>query len=539
MWVLENTVSYERIFAENYSVKLLAGVTAQDKGWDSVFSQNQTTSGNDSTKWVLDATKGLNPVVKGLTGSSALASAFGRLEYDYCNKYLLTATFRRDGSSRFGIDNRWGNFPSFAGAWKVSQEPFMREVPFIEGLKLRAGWGKTGNQEIPDYLFSTTTTGNQNYPFGTAINPGTTYLSAGNSKIHWEEQTAANGGFDVNALGGKIELMGDAFVKRTNDMLIRKSIPAMAGLQTPPMINLGSIENKGVELVLNYKETIGGFLTALGLNFSTYANKVVSLGDTSSIVDANFRNAGFVTRTQVGHPVGCFYGYKTNGLFQSREEIRAFTYKDKDGKTQLVQPNAAPGDIRYRDDNGDGVPDQGYIGSPHPDFIMGMSVDVGYGGFDVSALFQGVYGNQIFDGSRWYMENGTAFFNLNTRMLDRWTGTGTTNDVGHPRLNQKDANQNLSISDRFIEDGSYVRLKTLQVGYTLSPSLCGKLLIKNCRVYLGAENLFTLTGYKGLDPEIGTVGTRTGITNSGLTMGVDYVTYPQARTFLVGLNITL
>jgi hypothetical protein len=256
-------------------------------------------------------------------------------------------------------------------------------------------------------------------------------------------------------------------------------------------------------------------------------------------VDANFHNAGFVTRTQVGHPVGCFYGYKTNGIFQNQNEINSFTYVDKDGKTKLVQPNAKPGDIRYRDDDHDGVPDQGYIGSPHPDFIMGLSTDIAYKGFDVSVLFQGVFGNQIFNGTRWYTENGTAYFNLDNRMLDRWTGDGTASDASFPRMNQKDGNPNLTISDRYIEDGSYVRLKTVQMGYSLNDALCKKLYVKKCRVYAGAENLLTFTKYTGLDPEIGTVGTRTGITNSGLTMGVDYITYPQARTFLIGLNITM
>jgi hypothetical protein len=415
----------------------------------------------------------------------------------------------------------------------------MKDLPYIEGLKLRVGWGKTGNQEIGDYLYSTTTTGNQNYPLGGSINSGTAYLSSGNSQIHWEEQTATNGGLDVIAFNGKIELLADAFIKRTNDMLVQPTIPYMVGLKTPPMVNGGSIQNKGVELMLNYKETAGDFLSTVGINFSTYTNKVLSLGEKGApIVDANFKNAGFVTRTQVGRPVGCFYGYKTNGIFQSWDEINSFTYKDKDGKTQLVQPNAAPGDIRYRDDDHDGQWDKGYIGSPHPDFIMGLSADVAYKGFDVSVLFQGVFGNQIFNGTRWYTENGTAYFNVDTRMLDRWTGPGTTNDVNYPRMNDKDAN-NIMISDRYIEDGSYVRLKTLQFGYSLSESLCKKLWIKKCRVYVGTENLFTLTRYTGLDPEIGTVGTRTGITNSSLTMGVDYITYPQARTFLMGLNITL
>ncbi len=538
-WVLDNTLTYENTFADLHNLKLMVGQELLDREWDSLFAQNQTTESNDSTQWVLDATKGQNPIVKGLNGGNSLESYFGRLEYDYGNRYLLTATYRLDGSSRFGSGNKWAGFPSVAGAWKISQESFMKDVPYIEGLKLRVGWGEIGNQEIPDYLFTTTTSGNQNYPFGGTINTGTTYLSSGNNNIHWESLTSTNGGLDVTAFKGKIEFNGDAFIRTTNGMLIRKPIPLMAGLQTPPMENIGSVQNKGVELALNYKESIADFFSNIGLNFSTYRNTVLDLGDTSSILDANFHNAGFVTRTQAGHPIGSFYGYKTNGIFQNQAEINSFTYVDKDGKTKLVQPNAKPGDIRYRDDNHDGQPDEGYIGSPHPDFTIGLNLDFAYKGFDLSALFQGVYGNKIFNGTRWITENGTAYYNLDAQMLNRWTGDGTTNDVDYPRMNQNDVNPNLRISDRYIEDGSYVRLKTLQLGYTLGDEFSRKLRIKKCRVYVGVENLFTLTRYSGLDPEVGTVGSRTGITNSALTMGVDYITYPQARTFLMGLNITL
>ena len=538
-WVLENTITYERTFANDHSLKLLAGTEAQDRSWDSVFTQNQTTPSNDSAMRYLDATTGANPNAKGLAGGNSLASVFGRLEYNYCNKYLLTSTYRMDGSSRFGPGKRWSDFPSVAGAWKISQEPFMSDVTFLEGLKLRAGWGKTGNQEIGDYLYTTTTSGNQNYPFGNTINPGTTFLTSGNSQIHWEEQTATNAGLDFTALGGRIEFLSDFYIKRTNGMLVQPTIPSMVGLRTSPMVNGGSLENKGMELVLNYRESVGKFLSNIGINFSAYANKVLSLGENGApIADADFKHAGMVTRTEVGRPIGCFYGYRTNGLFQSWDEIRSFTYVDKNGKTQLVQPNAAPGDVRYRDDNHDGEWDKGYIGSPHPDFILGLSADVAYKGFDLNVALQVVYGNQIFNGARWYTENGTAYFNLDTRMLDRWTGAGSTNDVDLARMNDKDAN-NIMISDRYIEDGSYARLKTLQLGYTLDESLSKKLLIKKCRVYVGAENLFTLTRYSGLEPEVGLGGVNTGTKNSSLTLGVDRTTYPQARTYLMGLNLTL
>jgi TonB-linked SusC/RagA family outer membrane protein len=538
--IFENTVTFDRIFADDHSLKLLAGATAQERTFDSVLAQNQTLPNNDSAMRVLDATTSLSPRVGGLFGGNALASGFGRVEYDYANRYLLTATFRRDGSSRFGPDHRWGNFPSVAGAWKISQEPFMSDVPYIEGLKFRAGWGKTGNQEIPDYLFYTKTSDKQNYPFAQIINPGTTFLSSGDPTIHWEEQNASNAGLDMTLFGGRIEFLSDFFIKKTTDMLVQPPIPFMAGLKTPPMVNGASMENRGMELVLNYKESIGDFFSNLGVNFSTYSNKVLDLGgsDTGHLSDANFKNAYFVTRTQAGYPIGSFYGYKTDGLFQTWDEVNSYTYVDNDGNTQLIQPNAAPGDIRYRDDDHDGKWDQGFIGSPHPDFMMGMSADATYKGFDFNFSLLYVYGNEIFNGTRFYTENNTALYNLDTRMLDRWTGEGSTNDVINARMNAKDAN-NIFMSDRYIEDGSYIRLKSLQFGYTLGNAICRKFLVKKCRAYIGAENLFTWTRYTGLDPEVGLGDVRGGTKNASLTLGVDRTTYPQARTYMTGLNITL
>jgi TonB-dependent starch-binding outer membrane protein SusC len=536
--VLENTLSYEKAI-EDHLVKLLLGTTAQERTYERVYAENNTTPGNDPSLRYLDATTGINPTVKGLEGGNSMLSFFGRTEYDYANKYLLTFTFRRDGSSRFGPAQRWGNFPSAALAWKVSQEPFMKDVSIIEDLKVRAGWGKTGNQEIPDYLFTTTTSGNQNAVLGGNIVPGTTFLSAGNSEIRWESQSAYNAGADFSLFGGKLEFVGDAFIKKTEGMLVRPTIPYIAGLKTSPMVNGGSLENKGIELSLNYKEKVGEFTSNVGFNFATYRNEILDLGDNvAPISDASFRNAGTVTRTEVGRSIGNFYGYQTDGLFQTQEEINAFTFVDKDGTVRKVQPNAAPGDIRYKDADGDGSWDKGYIGSPHPDFTYGLSLDMSFRNFDMNASFQGVYGNEIFNGSRWYTDNGTAFFNLDDRMLDRWTGPGTTNDVNTPRMNNNDAN-NMLISDRFVEDGSYLRFKSLQFGYSLSNTVLSKAGITKCRLYLGVENLFTFTNYSGLDPEVGLGEARGETKNVSLTMGVDRTTYPQARTFMFGLNLTI
>lgn len=537
--VLENTIAYEKALSDNH-FKFLLGSTAQDRNLERVSAENTSTPGNGDPLRYLDATTGINPAVKGLEVGNALLSAFGRVEYDYASKYLLTVTYRRDGSSRFGPAQRWGDFQSAAGAWKLSQEPFLKNLDFIEDLKLRAGWGKTGNQEIPDYLFTTTTTGKQNYPFGGQVAPGTTFLSSGNEQIHWEEQTASNAGLDLSLFEGKIEFIGDAFIKRTDGMLLRPTIPYITGYKTSPMVNGGSLENRGIELGMNYKEQIGGFTSNIGVNFATYDNKILSLGKTdASISDAAFRNAGNVTRTEAGRSIGNFYGYKTDGLFQTQEEINAYTYLDPaTGTARLIQPNAEPGDIRFIDADKDGKLDLGYIGSPHPDFTYGLSLDMAYAGFDMNLSLQGVQGNEIFNGSRWYTDNGSAYYNLDERMLGRWTGPGSTNDANLPRMNNNDAS-NMRISDRFIEDGSFLRVKTLQLGYSLGSSLLEWAHIKKFRVYAGVENLFTFTKYSGLDPEVGLGEARGETKNTSLTMGVDRGTYPQARTILVGMNLTL
>jgi hypothetical protein len=420
----------------------------------------------------------------------------------------------------------------------------MKDVTFLEGLKVRLGYGVVGNQEIPNYLYKTVAKGsggeknnsNNAYPFGNdaSISPGNAYVSLGTKDIHWEEQKTTNVGIDLTCWDGKIEFIGDYYKKVTDGMLIAPSIPGDAGLQYPPMINGGSIENSGLELMVTYKAKFDELRLNFGLNFATDQNKVTSLGAISKIIDGGFRNLGYVTQTEVGHPIGEFYGYKTNGLFQTQEEINNF--KDKTGK--LVQPKAHPGDVRYVDDDGDGKRDQYYMGSPWPKFTGGANLGVEFKGFDLSGMLTVVFGNKIYNGARWYTDNNTGFYNFDKRMLDAWNGAGSTNDVMYPRINYA-TSSNGDISDRFVEDGSYARLKTFQFGYTLSDDIAKALFLKKCRIYVGAENLLTFTKYTGLDPEIGIWGDVQAVTNTNLSLGIDRGTYPQPRTFLVGLNLTL
>jgi len=541
-WVFEHTITYEKTFADVHNFSLMIGQTVEFDSAEHLEAQSTDVPSNEqSQRWLSSATS-TEPFVAGSPSVHTLLSYLGRLNYDYSGKYFLSATLRRDGSSRFGPDYRYGTFPSVSGSWRMSEEPFLKGNPIVSNLKLRGGWGMLGNQEIGDYAFATVGTNGQKYNYSDQIVNGTTYLTVGMPNIHWESQTSTNGGLDIGAFDDKLELLMDAYEKKTTDMLIQPTIPSNAGLDTAPTVNGGSVRNFGFEATLNYKQEFGDFRIEASGNISTYKNRVLSLGATGQpIMDASVRGIALVTRTEVGHQIGEFYGYETDGLFQNQAEINADTTADG----TLVQPNARPGDIRYKH-NADGSYTRGFIGSPHPAFTFGFNLDVGYKAWDVNIFLQGSVGNKIFNATRYTVDNNAGTFNLNESMLNAWSGPGSTNDPNLSRMTVDNSNDNLLFSDRYVEDGSYMRVKSLQVGYTLPDEICKKLRVQKLRIYIGSENLFTITGYTGLDPEIGVGNTdagsgeqQTGVVHSGLNFGVDRGTYPQARSFMLGLNITL
>lgn len=362
-------------------------------------------------------------------------------------------------------------------------------------------------------------------------------FSAGNEEIGWEEQTSYNIGLDIEFFDGKIEFIGDYFNKKTSAMLTQSTIPSSVGLQEAPFTNQGEVQNRGFDFLANYKGKLKEFAVKISANLSTYKNEVLSLGASDEpIVDVGIHNKGFIVKTSVGHPIGSFYGYKTAGLFQNWAEVNAHSYVDSNGVTQLIQPNAGPGDIRYIDRDRDGEPDKYYIGNPHPDFTFGVTTDFTFKGLDLSIFVQGSYGNDIFNATRYTTDDNQGYFNLDRRMLGRWTGEGTTNDPNLARMNLNDAN-NVRISDRYVEDGSYIRIKTIQLGYSLPKSAIEKLKLSKFRIYIGAQNLFTFTNYSGLDPEIGKGEDGLNTSNRFLDMGVDRGTYPQARSGFMGINL--
>ena len=309
-------------------------------------------------------------------------------------------------------------------------------------------------------------------------------------------------------------------------MLLDAPILAHVGMQENPWVNIGGMKNNGFEMELNFTDELGDFHYNAGLNFATYTNEVTSLGTQAAILSAPLRDNGYVTRTMVGYPIAQFWGYKTDGLFQTQADVDAWV--DADGN--LLQPNAGPGDIRYAKDN-NGNLYYGVIGNPLPGFIYGLNINMSFKNFDVILFLQGVSGNDVFNGTKVYTDRPDATHNMSVRMLNRWTGEGSTNDAHYPRLNAADAN-NIAFSDRYVENGSYARLKNFQIGYTLPTAISKSMKIVKLRIYAGATNLFTITKYLGFDPEIGT-----GYYGS-LDLGVDRAFYPQPRTYIAGLNLT-
>jgi TonB-linked SusC/RagA family outer membrane protein len=529
--VWDNTVTYSKKLNENHEFTALAGISAQSTSVESISASKGGVQSNDPNLRYLDAAT-VNASASGNLVSTGLLSYLGRVNYTFKNKYLLTANLRVDGSSRFLASNRWGVFPSISAGWKISQEEFMKKFPVISTLKLRVGWGQLGNQNLygvnSAYPYTTVVSPGQNYTFGAdkSLTPGSTQLSLGNSQVKWETVTQTNFGIDGGLFDDKISFVVDFYIKKTSGMLVQVPVQTYLGLQIPPYVNAGEVLNRGLELALQYKKSEGQFHYSAGFNISFLHNEVLSLGNGDPIPSANFANLGNVSRTEVGQPIASFYGYKTAGIFQNAAEVNA-----------SAQKNAKPGDIRFVDTNGDGViddRDRTFIGSPMPDFTYGINLGASYKGFDLSIFFQGVQGNKIFNGNKFFLESGVGYTNMSNSMLNRWTGEGSSNET--PRMTQTDPNNNHKlISDRYVEDGSYLRIKTMQLGYTLPVSVVKYARIEKIRIYVAAQNLFTMTKYKGLDPEVGILG---GSNGNVLDIGIDRGAYPQARTFTIGANLT-
>lgn len=487
-------------------------------------------------------------VVQGLSTNSATASSslneslllsyVGRLNYEYAGKYLLGASIRRDGSSRFAPGKKWGTFPGVSVGWRISEEEFMKSLPVISELKIRGSYGQTGNNNVGgDYVWQATIQANNTlYPFGNANQTGSFFNSLGNTDLQWEKTVMRNIGVDVGLLSNQFVVTAEIYDRTVSDLLLPVELARSVGYSNNPTINVGSMQNRGFEFsgTYNKKGDLSWSLTGM---FDLVRNNVLSLATPSATINAgsNADYGGFdITRTQVGQPIQSFYGYVVDGIFQNKGEIDAAN--SKAGPGNFYQNNlTAPGDIRFRDLNGDGritPDDRMFLGSYLPKFSYGLNWSGNYKNFDFTLFLQGVQGNKIYNGVKVIGQGMLRLFNASTDVLKAWTPSNTNTDV--PRAISGDPNQNSRTSDRFLENGSYMRVKNLSIGYTLSSkglSRVTKNVLTKARFYVSSQNLLTFTKYTGYDPEVASRG------GGLLTNGIDYGQYPQARTIMVGVNL--
>lgn len=525
IYSFQNTLSYANTFGK-HDISLMAGYTWEsDQDWTLNAQKAVMPSNRPEFQYVGAGT--IDDIAGGGRGEKYLISYLGRLNYVFDNRYMLTANIRRDGSSKFARGNRWGTFPSFSLGWRLDQEPFFQawNQSVISAVKLRGGWGRNGNQNIPSYAYTSTIGTNMSWIY--AFNNGQNTLqgygskSTGNPNIRWETSEQTNIGVDLAFLSNSFTITADYYWKKTRDMLMQTPVPAMSGYQSTPWTNAGDVENRGLELTLGYRGNIGDFSYNVNTNLSFNKNKLVSTGDDKPIW-------GSVSKNEVGNPFGLFYGYVYDGIFQTEEEV--LSHVGQDEKT-VLQPNAVAGDIRFKNVNNDNAlndDDRTYIGDPNPTVIYGASLDLAYKGFDLTVYIQGVAGNDLWVQTR-DMHRGTSTTNLlASAYTDAWRNPGDKTDI--PRISRTDLNNNYRGSSWYVKDGSFCKIKTLQLGYNLPKSLLDKMgYIQGLRFYGSAENLLTLTKFEYMDPEVPN--------GSALSRGISSAQYPNPRVFTFGVNV--
>ncbi|PWJ40798.1 SusC/RagA family TonB-linked outer membrane protein [Sediminitomix flava] len=520
---LRNTLNYKKTIGE-HNFDILVGHTAET--WDDEWLSASATNipNEDPALWYLSAaTDGMN--VSGSASELRMESYLGRINYKFLDRYKITASFRADGSSRFAEGNKWSYFPSFAAGWDLSKESFLADKEWLDNLSLRAGWGQIGNNNIGRYPYQVTMNGDNQYRylFGAGEQRYQGYYVSGmrDASIQWETAESTNIGVDISALDGRLQATAEWYNKNTNDMLLSVPIPYYYGYEGGPTSNVGSVNNKGFELSAEWNDEIGSdFRYSISGNFTTYQNEVTSLGDGEPMTTGGYY-LGNASRNEVGYPIGYFFGFKTDGVFQTQEEIDNYAVQQGEANEGLQ-----PGDQKFVDVNGDGVvndDDKTFLGSPIPDFTYGLNLSASYKGFELAVFFQGSEGNKIFNGMKTHLIRFDAT-NKHRELLNSWTPENTNTDI--PRLSGNDVNNTFRTSDRYVEDGSYLRLKNLTFAYNLPSSLLSKAKLQSAKLYFSAQNLWTMTDYTGADPENGI---------SGLDIG----TYPVARTFTFGLKLKM
>jgi len=521
-----NSLNYLRTFNEKHKVDVLLLAEKEKRNYDLLLGSGQTAF--SLVQLPTDAT------ASSLYTPYSRIGYLARVNYDYDSKYLFSASFRRDGSSRFGSNNRWGSFPSLSTGWVVSKEDFFGDNKVMNYLKLRASWGKAGNDKIGDFLYSSSLfTG---FDYGTAS--GLAMQSLANPDLKWEETAVTNLGVDFGFFNNKLTFSSEYYKNKSSDLLIYVPSAASVGLVSSTPKNIGGMETSGFEFTLQYNNSDREFKWSAGANLSTTKNEVTSLA--SNVTEQysgskpNIFGGSDISRIAVGESLWHFYGWKVDGIFQSQEEI----------DSAPTQDNAEPGDIRFKDINKDGVidaKDETVIGNPFPKVTFGFNFDASYKAFDFSILFSGVAGNDIYNTTNFYLDGADRLFNAGTNVLDRWTEDNPS--TTQPRAVNGDPNKNTRVSDRYVEDGSFLRLKNLTIGYNVQANtlnnLFGKQVFSKVRFYISGQNLLTFTNYSGYDPEIGSslgAASLTGDSNSEI--GIDRGQYPQPRSFIAGVQLS-
>ena len=536
-YLIENTLTYDRLFANKHQVSVLLGQSAQQ--FDFFYLGGSRTGYPNNALTILDRGP-INAQINnyGGNGRSRLQSFFGRLNYEFASKYLLSATARYDGSSAFASGNKYGFFPGISAGWRISEEDFLKEAATISNLKLRAGYGKVGNP-LNAGTFGYLPTINAGQDYGYVLGTGSQNVVTGgvptrlpNSALSWENNEQYNVGIDLGLWQNRLSGSLDLYTRTSPNLLVNVPVSYVTGTRDPIATNAIASRNRGFDLSItsnNFVSSDNGFTWSTTLNLSAYRNKITDLGVGRPFNGQGIRGGANITRYDVGVPFGSFYGYVADGIIQTTDELAALNTNSPTGFYQTS--GTAPGDIRFRDLNGDGVindRDRTFIGNPNPDFTYGLNNTFAYKGFDLNVFLQGSQGNDVYNLNRYYLEGGlAAATNAGSITLDRWTGPGTSNYV--PRAVYNDPNQNIRISSHYVENGSYMRIKLLTLGYTLPQSLLTTLHSQRIRVYVSAQNLATITKYNGFDPELG---------NQGNSIGIDRGIYPQARVFTGGVNLS-
>jgi len=533
-WTLDNTVNY-RLKMEDHNIDLLVGQSVEKWGYGmnmNVTNANPTFVGFPYA--YLDNTDGLTSGVTSISGGphkqGALASFFGRINYDFREKYMLTLVMRADGSSNFAKGNQWGYFPSISAGWVLTEEEFLADNNVMNFLKLRASWGQNGNADIDPFQYLSLIAFNpqNNYRFGNDRNKmqlGGYPAILPNTDVSWETSEQLNLGFDAYFFNSRLQTSFDYYTKTTRDWLLRQPVADIQGPQGA-YVNAGDIQNKGFELGLKWNDNIGDLTYGAHLNFSRNENKVTRMGDNSGFIESNgsiiSQGTEPVWRVQVDYPVGYFYGYKTEGVFQNTQQISSWT-------KGFLQGDPQPGDLIFSDTNGDNQvtpDDKTLIGNPHPKFRTGFGINLGYKGFDFSITGKGAFGHQILKSYRSFADN--EFHNYTTEILGRWTGEGTSNKL--PRMTAGNGINRMSVSDLYIEDGDFVKIQDITLGYDFK-NLFPNMPFGQARLYVTGRNLWTFTNYSGMDPEVGYGDAQPFVS------GIDLGFYPAPSSILVGVNL--